>query len=85
MSLSVTCPDCDKTLRVKDELAGKKVRCPGCSTVIPIPAKELEADDDVEFLDDLEEPTPSKRKRRVLEDDLDDDDDEPVSRSRSRQ
>jgi hypothetical protein len=26
----VTCPDCQRTLRVPDNLLGKKVKCPGC-------------------------------------------------------
>jgi hypothetical protein len=26
-----SCPDCEKKLRVPDDLLGKKVRCPGCS------------------------------------------------------
>ena len=28
--IRITCPNCQKTLRVKQELAGKKGRCPGC-------------------------------------------------------
>jgi hypothetical protein len=37
MSISVTCT-CGKRLSVKDELAGKRVRCPGCQGVVAIPA-----------------------------------------------
>ena len=80
MSLSVACPDCDKSLKVKDELAGKKIRCPACSSVIAIPKP---ASDDDELVDDWEEPAPAKRKRRAAEDD-DFEDDEPVARSRPR-
>jgi hypothetical protein len=36
MPISVTCP-CGKRLRVKDELAGKRVKCPGCGAVLPTP------------------------------------------------
>jgi hypothetical protein len=85
MPISVSCPDCDKSLKVKDELAGKKIRCPDCSGVVPIPAKKSKSDDD-DFLDDME-PSTSKRKRRPVDDDDlldDDDDDEPVSKRRSR-
>jgi hypothetical protein len=28
-----TCPDCDKKLKVPDNLIGKKVRCPGCNVM----------------------------------------------------
>jgi DNA-directed RNA polymerase subunit RPC12/RpoP len=79
MSLSVTCSDCDKSLKVKDELAGKKIRCPGCSSVIAIPKP---ASDDDEQPDEWDEPAPAKRKRRAAEDDFEDD--EPVARPRSR-
>lgn len=36
MPIRVKC-SCGKALSVKDELAGKKVKCPGCSSAIPIP------------------------------------------------
>ena len=32
------CPNCGKELRVKDELAGKKGKCPGCGNTITAPA-----------------------------------------------
>ena len=38
MALSVTCPGCKATLRVKEELAGKKVKCPRCEAAVPISA-----------------------------------------------
>jgi hypothetical protein len=38
MSIQVVCPTCEKTYKVKDEAAGKKMKCKGCETVIPIPA-----------------------------------------------
>jgi len=40
MSLSATCPSCGKTLKAKDDLAGKRVRCPGCRDVLTLPAAE---------------------------------------------
>lgn len=42
MPISVTCKGCGKTLKAKDTLAGKKVKCPGCSTALTIPAPEAE-------------------------------------------
>jgi len=38
MSIRLTCSDCDKPLKVKDELAGKRIRCPGCQSIIRVPA-----------------------------------------------
>ncbi len=36
--LALACAACGKSLRVKAELAGKKVKCPGCGQVIAVPA-----------------------------------------------
>ena len=41
MPIQVVCPNCDKTYKVKDEAAGKKLRCKTCETVIPIPAADV--------------------------------------------
>ena len=79
MSLSVTCPDCDKSLKLKDELAGRKIRCPDCSAVISVPSADS---DDDPFQDDLAEDLPPRRKGRGAVES--DDDDMPTSRSRSR-
>lgn len=37
MSLFFKCPNCDKNLKIPDELAGKRVKCPGCSQVVNVP------------------------------------------------
>src|SRR3954468_11514150 len=36
--IAVECAHCGKQLKVKDELAGKKGKCPQCQKVIQIPA-----------------------------------------------
>jgi predicted Zn finger-like uncharacterized protein len=38
VAIAVECPHCGKQLRVKDELAGRKGKCPQCSQTIQIPA-----------------------------------------------
>ncbi len=38
MAISVTCPKCAHTLKVKDELAGRRGKCPKCDATMPIPA-----------------------------------------------
>jgi len=38
MPIELTCHSCGKRLRVRDEAAGKKARCPGCQTVLDVPA-----------------------------------------------
>lgn len=39
MALKFHCPACDKLLRVKDEAAGRKRRCPRCGTISVVPAR----------------------------------------------
>jgi hypothetical protein len=43
MSITFNCPQCRKTLKVKDELAGRKAKCPGCRKVIAIPTGSSKA------------------------------------------
>ncbi len=38
MAIAVECAQCGKQLKVKDELAGRKGKCPQCQGVIHIPA-----------------------------------------------
>lgn len=42
MPVSVECPECENRFKVKDELAGRKVRCPKCATVVTVAAEEEE-------------------------------------------
>ncbi|MCE9526264.1 MAG: zinc-ribbon domain-containing protein, partial [Planctomycetales bacterium] len=43
MPISVTCPKCSTTLKVKDELAGKRGKCPKCQGPVQIPTAEQSA------------------------------------------
>lgn len=38
MATRVQCPDCHKKLKLGDELAGKKVKCPSCGRTLVVPA-----------------------------------------------
>jgi hypothetical protein len=38
MAISVQCPGCEKRLKTRDELAGKRVKCPGCGQSVLVPA-----------------------------------------------
>jgi predicted Zn finger-like uncharacterized protein len=45
MSITVTCSGCEAKFQVKDEFAGRKVRCSECDTIIDLrPAEELVVD-----------------------------------------
>jgi len=37
MPITLKC-GCGKYLKVRDELAGKRARCPGCGTILPVPS-----------------------------------------------
>jgi glutaredoxin len=43
MPISFPC-GCGRTLRVKDDLAGRNVRCPQCSSVLTVPNPDIEYD-----------------------------------------
>jgi len=45
--LSFTCPGCGRRVKIKPELAGKKIKCPRCAHVITIPAMETETLEEV--------------------------------------
>ena len=38
MPIEISCDNCSKRLRVPDTAAGKRVKCPGCQTVLSVPA-----------------------------------------------
>jgi predicted Zn finger-like uncharacterized protein len=40
MSIAITCPSCEAELRLRDELAGRKVRCPKCGAAVGVPKHE---------------------------------------------
>jgi hypothetical protein len=70
MPIEATCAECSRHYTLKEELAGKKIRCKSCEAVITVPAvkKQNSRSDDEFFLDDdlLSE----------SDDDLDDDEDD---------
>jgi len=42
MPIDIECAQCGKKLRVKDTLAGKRAKCPGCGNILEIPAPDAE-------------------------------------------
>lgn len=43
MAIQATCDKCHTALRIKDELAGKRVKCPRCQQVVAIPGPQTPA------------------------------------------
>jgi hypothetical protein len=79
MPISLTCPQCNGKLRVADHLAGKKIKCPKCSALLPVAAAEEAAI--------IKEKPPSKAEGitqtvTTLEEVDDDEDEEEAPRSR---
>jgi phage FluMu protein Com len=56
--LTIRCT-CGKRLRVKEELAGKRVKCPECGTTVSVPVPEEET-----VIEAPEEPRPEPRRPR---------------------
>ncbi|HKI33785.1 MAG TPA: hypothetical protein VKA46_18175 [Gemmataceae bacterium] len=93
-AVTFACPECGKVLKSAQPLpAGKKIKCPTCEAVFPMPAQEDEElaagvsakrrrPAAVAPADD--EDAPPRRKGRRPRDD-EDDDEEPRSRRRSRE
>jgi hypothetical protein len=89
MSIAFSCPDCDKSFKVPDAMAGRKAKCSGCGATILISnvlgltekpttkikskARIVEDEDDYQE----EDAAPRKRRSRRAEvDDVDDPDDD---------
>jgi len=70
MAISLTC-ECGKKLAVKDELAGKRVKCPGCGDLLTVPS--------------LSEKEPVKRPATAAADDEEDQDEErPLKKKKKK-
>ena len=59
MPIGVECHSCDRSIKVKDDLAGGRIKCPGCGKVLAVP-------------DDAEDERPRRKRTREMEDDEDD-------------
>lgn len=40
MSIAITCPSCSANIKAPDAAAGKRVKCPKCTSTIEVPAPE---------------------------------------------
>lgn len=78
MAVTLTCPNCDKTLRLKNDPGGKKVRCPACGesfapedeAIAEKPQKKKirqpvpDDDEEPDSDEELEEEKPKKKKKK---------------------
>ncbi len=40
MPIEFSCSECERPIRVRDELAGKRIKCPGCSEAVTVPEED---------------------------------------------
>lgn len=53
MAIEFECHDCGRVLRVKDEHAGRRIKCPGCSAPLRVPQDDAGEDPfDAGYFDD---------------------------------
>ena len=64
MPISFTCT-CGKLLRVKDELAGRRVKCPACAAATTVPKPPAPAEAEFEVVEDEPAPAPAPAKARA--------------------
>ncbi len=81
MPIELNCPECGKSYKLQDALAGKKVRCKACSAVMVVPQTEG-LDDfadlvDVDDVEDYDSPPPKARRRSTVSRRSDDEDESP--------
>jgi len=84
MANIVKCPECGRALKLGDEAAGKRVRCPACKHAFTVPTPEEEIEEIEEIEEEAEpepEERPSKRSRRPPRED--EEEEEPPRRRRA--
>jgi predicted Zn finger-like uncharacterized protein len=97
MPVQLTCSGCKTTLKVRDDLAGRKVKCPKCASVLTVPDEGQDATEIIPGMDEAvtegPRPTPAKSKpekkpsaaiKSRRDDPDDDEEDEPRPRPKKR-
>ncbi len=62
----MNCPGCQAPLRLRADLAGKRIKCPRCAHVILVPAEEVAALEEVPDEAITTEPLKSKKGRKAI-------------------
>lgn len=65
MALKIACSKCNARLQVREELAGKKVKCPKCTAVVPVPLPEtVEEVEQTPEVEEVQEKPAARIKRK---------------------
>jgi hypothetical protein len=67
--IDFTCEHCGKKARLKDEFAGKRIKCPGCKEAVSIPEEEDEAPPPKRAATRPSKPEPPAKRKGRDEDD----------------
>jgi hypothetical protein len=65
MSIAVVCRACDRSVNVKDDLAGRKIKCPGCGKVLAVPDEEVDEEPRRKRNRDREEDEEDRPRRKA--------------------
>jgi DNA-directed RNA polymerase subunit M/transcription elongation factor TFIIS len=93
MAISTQCPGCSAPLQLRDENAGKNIKCPRCGHIFRVPSQSVARDPDPEPAPSaaavveeedvpLLEPARARRRDRDRDEDDRDEDDRPLARKR---
>lgn len=85
MAIMFSCPECERDLKLKEELAGRKIKCPGCGASILVPTVEEEEEDGIAAGPPMKRPKsedrvaagPARKKRPSAAVEEDEDDEAP--------
>jgi hypothetical protein len=100
MAITIICPDCQTSINVRSDLAGRTLKCPGCERELteadvappltaapparPVARRERERDEEPRRRRPVDEDRPVRRRRDRDDDDYDDEDDDYDRRDRRR-
>jgi predicted RNA-binding Zn-ribbon protein involved in translation (DUF1610 family) len=65
MTTTMNCPGCQAPLRVREDLAGKKIKCPRCGAVVTVPAEEVLTVEEVSAAEITAEPPPPRSRTKT--------------------
>ncbi len=82
MTTTMKCPGCQTPLRLRDDMAGKSIKCPRCAHVTTVPAAEAAVEEVTVVEEITAEPPPKRSARRGSRED--EQDDETSVRLRSK-
>ncbi len=68
MTISFSCPECGRKYDLKDEFAGKKIKCRGCEAAIRVPDSDDDAEEPDDVDDDAFEGSPANAEDDFLQD-----------------